>query len=392
MADTTTTNLLLTKPEVGASTDSWGTKINADLDLIDAKFTANLLSASANGLTGFKNRIINGGMVISQSAAGTSVTNDSADLKFAVDRTNIYGTVSSKFTAQQNAGSVTPPAGFINYLGITSSSAYTVGAAENFWVQQRIEGLNVADLGWGAAGASAVTLSFWVRSSLTGTFGGSFQNNASNRSYPFTYTISSANTWEQKTVTVTGDTSGTWLTTNGVGIKVTWGLGVGTTYSGTAGSWSSSNFNSATGAVSVVGTSSATFYITGVQLEKGSTATSFDYRPYGTELALCQRYYTKETGYNAKIGSRYGASLVCFSYTTPVEMRTTPAVANSGTNWQVLNTTASESSTTSTVNTVLSYVGGNVDVVLNTSFNPAAYIYFVNSSSNTNSITFSAEL
>ena len=239
---------------------------------------------------GFKNRIINGAMVISQSAAGASVTNDAADIKFAVDRTNIYGAVSSKFTGQQSS---TAPAGFVNSLLCTSSSAYSVGAGESFWVQQRIEGFNVADLGWGAAGASTVTLSFWVRSSLTGTFGGSFQNSANNRSYPFTYTISVANTWEQKTVTVAGDTSGTWLTTNGVGIKVTWGLGVGSTFSGTAGSWAAANYVSATGATSVVGTSGATFYITGVQLEKGSTATSFDYRPYGTELALCQRYYEK---------------------------------------------------------------------------------------------------
>jgi hypothetical protein len=305
--------------------------------LIDAKFNANLLSASANGITGFKNRIINGAMVISQSAAGASVTNDAADLKFAVDRTNIYGTVSSKFTAQQNAGSVTPPAGFINYLGITSSSAYTVGAGENFWVQQRVEGLNIADLGWGAAGASTVTLSFWVRSSLTGTFGGAFQNSANNRSYPFTYTISVANTWEQKTVTVAGDTSGTWLTTNGVGVKVTWGLGVGSTFSGTAGAWAAANYNSATGAVSVVGTSGATFYITGVQLEKGSTATSFDYRPYGTEFMLCQRYYeVGEATFYGPAGTNY------FPVPFAVYKRNVPTVTRTGNG----NITSSTSGTT----------------------------------------------
>jgi hypothetical protein len=244
-----------------------------------------------------RNRIINGDMRIDQRNAGASVTNDSADLKFAVDRTNIYGTVSSKFTAQQNAGSVTPPAGFSNYLGCTSSSAYTVGANENFWVQHRIEGYNVADLDWGTANAKTVTLSFWVRSSLTGTFGGSFQNSALNRSYPFTYTINTANTWEQKTVTVVGDTSGTWLTTNGVGIIVTWGLGIGSSRSGTAGAWTgTSNIYSATGATSVVGTSGATFYITGVQLEAGSVATPFERRQYGQELALCQRYYQKFEG------------------------------------------------------------------------------------------------
>jgi len=279
---------------------------------------------------GFKNRLINGAMVISQSAAGASVTNDAADLKFAVDRTNIYGTVSSKFTAQQNAGSVTPPAGFINYLGITSSSAYTVGAAESFWVQQRVEGLNVADLGWGTASAATVTLSFQVRSSLTGTFGGSFQNSANNRSYPFSYTVSAANTWEQKTITVAGDTSGTWLTTNGVGIKITWGLGVGSTFSGTAGAWAGANYTSATGATSVVGTSGATFYITGVQLEKGSTATSFDYRPYGTELQLCQTYFERlpAGGYPA-VGVRTTDWYGYIQWQT--QKRATPTVTLNGT-------------------------------------------------------------
>jgi hypothetical protein len=243
--------------------------------------------------TGFKNRILNGQMMIDQRNAGASITNTGAAGQFVVDRWNISGDQASKFSAQQNAGSVTPPPGFTNYLGVTSLSAFSVPSGEDYIVRQVIEGLNVADLGWGTAGAQAVTLAFWVRSSLTGTFGGAIQNSGFNRSYPFSYTISSANTWELKTITVPGDTSGTWLTTNGVGLRLIFGLGVGTTRSGTAGSWAGSDFRSATGAVSVVGTNGATFYITGVQLEKGSTATSFDYRPYGTELALCQRYYQK---------------------------------------------------------------------------------------------------
>lgn len=237
----------------------------------------------------FKNRLINGAMQIDQRNAGASVTQIVAST-YTVDRFAIYGSVTSKFTAQRNAASVTPPVGFTNYLGITSSSAYTVGSGEEFELYQSIEGLNTADLAWGTANAATVTLSFWVRSSLTGTFGGALQNSAGNRSYPFTYTINSANTWEKETITITGDTSGTWLTTNGIGIAVYFGLGVGSTKSGTAGAWAGSYYTSATGATSVVGTSGATFYITGVQLEKGSTATSFDYRPYGTELQLCQRY------------------------------------------------------------------------------------------------------
>jgi hypothetical protein len=238
---------------------------------------------------GFKNRIINGAMVIDQRNAGASVT--PANLAYTLDRWQAFQSVASKYSVQQNAGSVTPPAGFKNYLGVTSLSAYSVASNDYFALNQSIEGFNVADFGWGTASASTITLSFWVRSSLTGTFGGALKNSASNRSYPFTYTISSANTWEQKTVTIAGETSGTWLTTNGVGVYVQLGLGAGSTWNGTAGSWSDNNYISATGATSVVGTNGATFYITGVQLEKGSTATSFDYRPYGTELALCQRYY-----------------------------------------------------------------------------------------------------
>jgi len=243
--------------------------------------------------TGFKNRIINGAMMIDQRNAGASVTPNL--LAYPVDRTFGFGSVTGKFSCQQNSGSVTPPAGFINYIGAVSLSAYSVGSGEQYIFGQVIEGLNVADLNWGTANAQSVTLSFWVRSSLTGTFGGSLQNNGFDRSYPFSYVINSANTWEYKTITIAGDTTGTWLKTNGAGIRLGFSLGAGSTLSGSAGSWAGANYVSATGATSVVGTSGATFYITGVQLEKGNTATSFDYRPYGTELALCQRYYESRT-------------------------------------------------------------------------------------------------
>ena len=245
-------------------------------------------SANLPNTFGFKNRIINGAMVIDMRNAGASVTPTAN--AYSLDRWQATLSVTSKFSVQQNAGSVTPPTGYINYLGCTSLSAYTVGAAESFTIRQYIEGLNVADLAWGTASAATVTLSFWVYSSLTGTFGGALKNSASTRTYPFTYTISSANTWTQASVTIAGDTTGTWLTTNGIGLGVVFSIGTGTTQSGTAGAWAATNYNSATGAVSVVGTNAATWYVTGVQLEKGSTATSFDYRPFGTELFLCQRY------------------------------------------------------------------------------------------------------
>jgi hypothetical protein len=246
--------------------------------------------ASDSQFSGFKNRIINGAMVIDQRNAGASVTPTNG--QYTLDRWQATLNAASKYTVQQNAGSVTPPAGFTNYLGVTSSSAYSVPAGEIFTLVQPIEGFNTADLAWGTASASTVTLSFWVRSSLTGTFGGALQNAAGNRSYPFSYTISSANTWEYETITIAGDTTGTWVgATNGMGISLNLGLGVGSNFSATAGAWIGANRQSSTGAVSVLGTNGATLYITGVQLEKGSTATSFDYRPYGTELALCQRYF-----------------------------------------------------------------------------------------------------
>jgi hypothetical protein len=249
---------------------------------------------SSSGLYGFKNRLINSAMVIDQRNAGASVTPTSSG--YSLDRWNLSLSVASKFSFQQ---STTAPTGFSNSLLFTSLSSYSVGAGDLFLANQWIEGFNTADLMWGTANAKTVTLSFWVRSSLTGTFGGALNNGSSDRTYPFSYTISSANTFEYKTVTIAGDTSGTWLTTNGRGLGVWFSLGAGSTYSGTAGAWASANVYQPTGATSVVGTNGATFYITGVQLEKGSTATSFDYRPYGTELALCQRYYFQTWGFGA---------------------------------------------------------------------------------------------
>jgi hypothetical protein len=250
-----------------------------------------LQTAAASPLV-LRNRIINGAMMIDQRNAGASKTiTDTANATYTLDRWFAYGSQASKFSVQQNAGSVTPPTGFTNYAGMTSLSAYTVGASELFQFCQRIEGFNFADLGWGTANAQTVTLSFWVRSSLTGTFGGALLNNAGNRSYPFSYSISAANTWEQKSITIAGDTSGTWLTTNGTAVNVNFSLGTGSTLSGTAGSWSGSALFSATGATSVVGTNGATFYITGVQLEQNTSATPFERRLYGQELANCQRYY-----------------------------------------------------------------------------------------------------
>lgn len=304
-------------------------------------------------LAGNRNKIINGAMMIDQRNAGASVTPASG--QYLVDRWVYFGSQTSKFTAQQNAGAVTPPVGFTNYQGLTVAAAYTVTATDYFLIRQPIEGLNCSDLAWGTASAKSVTLSFWVYSSLTGTFGGVLNNNGQSRSYPFTYSIASANTWTYITITIPGDTTGTWLTTNGIGIMVSFGLGVGSTYSGTAGSWSGGAYNSATGATSVIGTNGATFYITGVQLEKGSVATPFENRQYGTELALCQRYcfVNKPSSLNAPFGSgiQYSTGLALYYAVMPITMRSAPSVAYSAlADFNVVNASANLTPTLISIN------------------------------------------
>jgi hypothetical protein len=267
---------------------------------------ASLQGAAASPF-GLKNRIINADMRIDQRNAGASVTPASGANTYTLDRWSGYASQASKYTVQQNAGSVTPPVGFTNYLGVTSSSAYSVAATDIFMIRQPIEGYNVADLGWGSANAKTVTLSFWIRSSLTGTFGGTLNNSAGDRTYGFSYTISSANTWEQKSITIAGDTTGTWLTTNGIGLYLNFSIGTGSTFLAPSSAWGSTAYYGFTGQTNVVGTNGATFYITGVQLERNTTATPFEWLPYSTELALCQRYYEKS--YNVDVAPATNSSV-----------------------------------------------------------------------------------
>ena len=243
-----------------------------------------------------KNRLINGDMRIDQRNAGAS-TNVTNTQVWMVDRWWTYGTQNSKLTAQQSS---TAPAGFNNSVVITSLSSYSVLSTDIFQFAQRIEGYNVADLGFGTANAKTITVSFWVRSSLTGTFSGSVVDPNQPRSYAFNYTISSANTWTQISITVPGDTGGTWNTTNNIGLSISFNLGQGSTYNGTLNTWTATNTYGTSGSTNVVGTSGATWYITGVQLEIGSTATPFERRLYNQELANCQRYF--ETNFASGVG------------------------------------------------------------------------------------------
>jgi hypothetical protein len=269
-------------------------------------YAGNIASEYHVPVTAFKNRIINGAMVIDQRNAGASVSVGTATGTYTLDRWRVYHdtAIASNITAQQST--TVPTTGYINSQILTNGTAATAAAGDANVIQQRVEGLNVADLNFGSATAATVTLSFWVRSSLTGTFAVTLSNSAQNRSYVSTYAISAANTWEQKTVTVAGDQSGTWLTTSGIGLIASWDLGSGTSLNTTAGAWQAGQYFRTSACTNFIGTTGATFYITGVQLEKGSTATSFDYRSYGTELALCQRYlpaYNWSSGSNNFFGT-----------------------------------------------------------------------------------------
>jgi hypothetical protein len=277
-------------------------------------------------LYGFRNRIINGDMRIAQRGTAAVTAADS----FPVDRFFVPNTSDAAFSAQQDSSA---PVGFKNSIKFTTTTAdASLTGSQSARVEHNIEGLNVGDLEWGTANAKTVTLSFWVRSSLTGSFGGVLTNQANNRVYPFSYPISVADTWEYKTITIPGDTTGTWRADNGLSIRVCFALGAGPDRSGTANAWASANLRSVTGAVSVIGTLNATFYITGVQLEKGTVATPFERRPFGTELALCQRYYQQ---FDSADGGSSGAGFagVCASTavavvtgTYLVEMRVAPTI------------------------------------------------------------------
>jgi hypothetical protein len=295
-------NTAATSTGTGALQVVGGIGVQGNVYTGNVGFADGSVFGSASSL-GTRNRIINGDMRIDQRYVGAATANTISG--YTVDRWQVQQSVTGKVVAQQNAGSVTPPSGFTNYLGITSQSSYSVGSTDYYNCIQYIEGFNISDLAWGTSSALPVTLSFWVRSSLTGTFTGSINNGAAanNAFYPFSYSISSANTWTKITITIPGPTIGTWNTTNGIGLTVFFSLGLGSTYVGGGNAWTSSTYYGISGATSVVGTSSATFYITGVQLEQGSVATPFERRQFGQELLLCQRYFQKSYKIDVPLGT-----------------------------------------------------------------------------------------
>ena len=284
---------------------------------------ASLQGAAASPFV-LKNRIINGDMVVAQR--GTSFT-PATSAVYTLDRFAFFQNNGSRtYTVEQSS---VAPVGFVNSMLITCTAGASASSGDFANFYQAIEGFNVADLAWGTANARTVTLSFWVQSSLTGTFSGSLGNNSGNRAYPFTFSIPTANTWTQISVTIAGDTTGTWNTTTGAGIYVYFNLGAGSTLLGTAGAWTGSDIRGVTGSVALLATTGATFYITGVQLEQNTSATPFERRLYNQELANCQRYCYVPTEQ-----PRFSLAWVTTSaefqggmITNPVQMRAAPTIS-----------------------------------------------------------------
>ena len=344
-ANDTTNTVIDTKGDllVGATADVVAKlPVGTDNQILVANSSATNGLAWVDQPTGFRNVVINGGMDIDQRNSGAIVTGATADF-FDVDRFVCSVNASGSFSGQRTvntslAGSQLPA--FTNSLGLTITTAKVSSTASDVYgIRHRIEGFNTARLGWGTASAKPVTLSFWVRSSVVGTYSVGFFNAGANRSYVDTYTINVASTWEYKTITLSGDVTGTWARDNTVGIEVFWDLGSGSNYQTTAGAWTAGIFIRTSGSVRWIANASATFYLTGVQLEASTVATPFEQRPYGVELGLCQRYYYRYVSGNTLfVGNGFYSftSLVNASVYFPVTMRTVPSlVASSGTDYYV---------------------------------------------------------
>jgi hypothetical protein len=281
-------------------------------------------SLGAGNASSFKNRIINGGMTISQRN-GTTATLITADNQYGLDRFTYRTNLTSKFTSTQSTNA---PAGFYNSNQTTVTTSATPAAGEYASLKHSIEGYNSNDLAFGTANAKPVTLSFWVYSSVVGTYGGRLCNESLTQTFVFQYTVNAANTWEQKTISAVGSTTGTWNSTTAIGLAVQFDLGSGTAFqTSTLNAWQSADAIRAAGNVQLITNSGANWYVTGVQIEVGTVATSFDFRSYGTELALCQRYYwqTDDVVYMYGYGTTPGANAIS-QLTCPATMRAIPTV------------------------------------------------------------------
>jgi hypothetical protein len=304
-------------------------------------------SLGAGDSTSFKNKLINGDMRVDQRNAGASVSVPTATSQaFITDRWFVQnlGTNSTTFTCSQSTDA---PTGYKYSLLVTNGTGVATVSSDSRLLAQYIEGLNIIDLAFGTASAKGITLSFQVKSSLTGTFSGCVLSNAGDQVYGFTFTISSANTWTTASVSIPGSVTGTWPTGNEASMRLQLNLGSGSSsLQPTANVWASSGGSRGVqGTVNLSETTGATFRITAVQIEVGTVATSFDFRSYGTELQLCQRYFQSFSytgGTAVAIGSTFGTSTGAIPLSFYFPMRTAPstvtlpAVGNTSGQWTVL--------------------------------------------------------
>jgi len=292
----------------------------------DAITVANDGSCTANITNNLSNRnlVINGSQIIDQRNSGSAVTVSNATKTFVTDRFSFYEDTDGVISAQQ---STTSPDGFTKSIKVDCTTVDTsLSANQRLVYEHRIEGNNIAHLGFGSSAAKTITLSFYVRSNLTGTFGGSIKNDSSNRVYVFSYVINSADTWERKTITIPGDTSGTWETDTTTGININWGLALGSNWVGSAGSWGTSDKHGVTGQLNLLSSTDNEWLLTGVQFEVGSVATDFEHRSYYDEINKCKRYYTFfPAGYIGGGRGGSGGSLLLYNYYLTTPMRAAPS-------------------------------------------------------------------
>jgi hypothetical protein len=370
--------------------------INADL----------LVSQSGGSLSAdssvFRNRLINGSQLISQRYAGVLQSNIN---NYITDRWSVANGISGVSMGQ----STTAPAGFTNSLYVTTTTGAAMPVGNTYNLGQCIEANNVTDLGYGTANAKTVTVSFWVRSSVIGSFalvlnnGNPSLSTPATRSYVTTYTINVADTWEYKTVTIAGDQSGTWNTSGvGIGLNLAFDLGTGSNFNtATTNAWQTGNYLRTSSTASIGATTNATFYITGVQLERGSTASSFEYRQYGTELVLCQRYcvlFAKSTGVSQEIigaGQAWGSTNYWCAVRMPVTMRSYPTMsATTGTNYWLWQSGGTSSYSTAVADP--GYYGsaylGNLIYITTVSGIPSGQGLVLSAANNGATLLYTAEL
>jgi len=307
-----------------------------------ARELAELGAVYDNGALSNRNLIINGGMTVAQR--GTDAKTGHATDLYGTDRFRAIENHSGSMSSQQVADA---PVGFYYSNKITVTGTDSSLSASEFSRQlTSIEGQNMAHLNWGTANAQTVTLSFYVKCSVTGTFYISLFNSAADRSFVAGYTIDAANTWERKSIKIAGPTDGTWLATNGAGVYVTWSIGAGSTYqTSTLNSWASAFDMSGSDQVNLFATNAATWQLTGVQLELGSETTPFEHRSFGQELALCERYFQKynyssdvstaDTQNTLPVVAAYAGDTGYAGHKLTATMRTSPTFSASAANtWQ----------------------------------------------------------